>query len=401
LLSPRSYFFQNSLGFVKDDIILEPDFSWGKLMNPVLWPLRWRYLGHSRVLLAFTPVIKSLENTLRIPPQTCAALASASLLFLAGCGGAGMVSPSGGGEPIGQAANRATASQSARYVSVVGLPAGVQGFVRPGGYSGPAFMTPEVMTSSEIVYISDFLKDAIDIFKSTGGEPIGRITTGLVEPAGLWVDSKGTLYATNLGNGTVTEYAKGATSPFRTLSGTPLPEGVAASSTGDVYVSDFEDGVVNVYKHGSTTPSSSAALSAAEGIGINKAGDVLVGYNSGSGRVEEYKPGLVSGEDLGISIGMSGDVKIDKGNDLILSDQSNQVINIYKAGTTNPKRTISVSGHDPFKFCLDGSEKNIYVNDSSTATVLVYSYPAGKPKSVTFSGLTTALGVAVSPAAPY
>jgi len=295
-------------------------------------------------------------------------------------------------------------SRSAINLASIGLPAGAaRALVRPGGSGGPGFVTPAVMTSSERVYISDFIRDAIDIYEPTGGSPIGKITAGLNEPVGLWIDAKGTLYVANLGNGTVTEYAKGTTNPSRTLTGTAQPEAVAVAKTGDVYVSDFQDNVVNVYTKGSTSPSGSASLQSAEGIGIDKSGDVFAAYNESgyNGHVAEYGAGLKAGHDIGISIGMSGDLKIDKSNDLILSDQTNQVIDIYAAGANTPKSTIPIPGQDPFKFCLDRSEKNIYVDETGAGTVLVYSYPAGKPKNVSFGGLTSAFGVAVSPAASY
>ena len=284
----------------------------------------------------------------------------------------------------------------------LGLPVGQKVTNLGGGYHGPGFSTPAVMDASEKIYVSD-INGAVYIFKSTGGSPVGTITSGLSEPLGTWIDSKGTLYVTNLGNASIAVYPKGKTSPSTTLNDpTGGPISVAVGSTGTVYVSDFGSSVVYYYKKGATSPTGSVSLSYPEGIGIDSKGDVFVAYNDSSfnGHVAEFSSTLTKGKDLGITTGQSGDVRVDSKSDLVFEDQGQQAIDIFKKGDSTPSGGWSVSGHDPYKLALDAAEKNVYIADPANSEVLVYSYPKGKPGKLNISGFSSVYGVAVSPAAP-
>jgi serine/threonine-protein kinase len=101
------------------------------------------------------------------------------------------------------------------------------------------------------LYVTDFEKEAT--WKGNFNPDLGRVVklpagsdtqavlpfTGLYNPAGVAVDSAGTLYVTDTGNSRVVKLAAGATTqtvlPFTGLGG---PTGVAVDGAGNLYVTD-------------------------------------------------------------------------------------------------------------------------------------------------------------------
>ncbi len=74
-------------------------------------------------------------------------------------------------------------------------------------------------------------------------------------PGEVALDAHGTLYVVNNGNGTVTEYPAGQSTPSVTLTGLSGAKGVAIDLNGDVYVSNFGPPAAIVeYDAGQTTP---------------------------------------------------------------------------------------------------------------------------------------------------
>ena len=105
--------------------------------------------------------------------------------------------------------------------------------------------------------------------------------------------------------------------------------------------------------------------------------------------------------DQGIVEGQSGGLALDSSANLILGDQTHAAMNVYAPGATSPTRTISTPGHDPYTFALDKAEKTLYVANIDTGQVLTYDYASGTQTGTISSGLKSAWGVALSPAAPY
>lgn len=90
---------------------------------------------------------------------------------------------------------------------------------------------------------------------------VATITQGVNVPAGIAVDSQGTLYVANYANasgkGNVTIYPFGQTVPSATLTGLHVPIDVAVDINGDLYVDDrgTTPPSIVVYLAGRTTPS--------------------------------------------------------------------------------------------------------------------------------------------------
>ena len=79
------------------------------------------------------------------------------------------------------------------------------------------WLSPEARKSS-LIYVANGSQVLIFPEKGELQTPIGMITSGVDGAYGLFVDKDGNLYVANGGNGTVTVYPRGATSPSQTYS---------------------------------------------------------------------------------------------------------------------------------------------------------------------------------------
>lgn len=254
-----------------------------------------------------------------------------------------------------------------------------------------------------IVYVSDFVANSIVIF-STDGEQVGLITDGIDGPVGSCVDGAGTLYVANYENNTVTEYPKGATSPSVVLSnGIKQPISVAVGLDGTTYVGEFARNRVLEFPADSRSANVKiTSLTYPEGLAVDPSGNLYVAWNQRDliGQVDMFDRGSKVGNNLGIAAGQTGDSKIDSAGNLVLADQFNQMIDVYKSGSDSPFRQIYTIGSDPYKFAFNRKESALYVADPDTGMVLVFDYATGAQIGTIYKGLTSVLGVSVSPAAP-
>jgi hypothetical protein len=259
-----------------------------------------------------------------------------------------------------------------------------------------------------LVYVSDNAANAIEIYRQGQSDPspVGQIVDGIDAPLGDYVDAQGTLYVANSGNSTVTEYPAGSTTPSVTLS-TDIshPISVAVNSKGTVAVGEFSAGTILEFSAGQSSPSVTITLlTLPEALAFDRTRHLFAAWNvdNGSGlaghvsRCERLRAVCV---DQGIVEGESGGLALDHAGNVILGDQTNAVINIYAAGATTPSRSIATTGHDPYKFELDQRERTLYVADITGGVVVLYDYASGSQLGTISKGLTSAWGVALSPAA--
>ena len=112
-----------------------------------------------------------------------------------------------------------------------------------------------------LLYVSSVGDGSVDVYDYKTGKQYGQLT-GLQYPYGQCVDRAGNVYVTQFFGAAVTEYAHGATSPMRTISGPSYPIGCSIDpSTGNLAVSSWIDaygstqcGGVWVYPDASGTP---------------------------------------------------------------------------------------------------------------------------------------------------
>ena len=324
-------------------------------------------------------------------------IAAAVALALAGCSG----SASSGGTTVPVSPDGGAAA--------FGAPASVRVPIQRRATRRRGWISPDAVRQ-RLIYVSDNAANAILIYPQgkTNPTPIGQITDGIDGPLGTFVSKNGTLYVANSFGNDITEYPPGATSPSVTLSDSiNFPITVAVDDRGTVAVGEFGEGEILEFEKGSTSPNVTITLlTDPEGLTFDKARHLYAAWNvnlgsqlQGHASICRHLRAICS--DQGIEIGESGGMALDLSGNMILGDQTNQVIGIYPPGATTPARTISTTGRDPYKFALNKSEKTLYVADINSGVVATYDYASGAETGTITNGLTSAWGVSLSPAAPY
>ncbi len=227
--------------------------------------------------------------------------------------------------------------------------------------------------------------------KGVNGKEKGQITAGLSNPERLFVDKQGSVYATNLGNNTITAYKQGQTSPFITISsGVNTPTGLTVDAAGTIYCANVGNNTITVYPKGQTSPSLTIPYFA-EYLATD-AHDNL--YAAGTG-VEEFAPGSTQGKDLGLPE-FPGALEVDRSGNLIVV--YNSTVEYFPAGQTTPSKEISVNG-SPFALSLSANEKQLYVSTEVATPFVVESvaYPNGTEFTNKLTGNAGDWPIAVSP----
>jgi hypothetical protein len=261
------------------------------------------------------------------------------------------------------------------------------------------------------LFVSNFYASEVLIYPAgvKNPSPSGSISSGVSYPYNLAVDKAGTLYVQN-NNNMVTEYPKGATTPSRTLVegkygyGTGITVTVGRDLT--VYTADHLAGKVFEFKSGDTTPTTTLSVSEALGLALDSKNNLYADWaapsSGASGHVMKFKPGATSGKDLGITVKLEGGLAVDAHDDLLVGDQGNQVIDIFKRGAKTPFRTINTAPEYPYEFALDKANQYLYLVSGTPAAVYVYDYATGALAWTDAKGLKSsgyAEGVALRPVA--
>ncbi len=259
------------------------------------------------------------------------------------------------------------------------------------------------------IYVADYAKSAVIAYVqgASNPSPCGKITTGINDPEGIYIDNKGTLYVGNYGgfsNATITEYPKRAKTPNLTITPSAPAYDVFVGRDGILYSAQPTNETVAEYAAGTTTPLRTISMGGGPyGVATDKANNLYVSYLSnadGVSHVEKFAPGSTTGTDLGITLSFSGEVKLDTGNDVILGDRNNNdEVYIYPPGQSTPSRSFATPGGNPVYFCLDKTEATFYV--SGFNAVQAIDYQSGSPITNISTGLTSPSGVAAYPPAPY
>lgn len=310
-------------------------------------------------------------------------LATALALGLAGCGGVSTLNSA--------------------------LPASPAGAARSGASHQHGWIAPSAV-HQRLIYVSDNAANAIVIYPQgeSNPAPVGEITDGIDGPLGTAVSKNGTLYVANSFGNDVTEYPPGATSPSVTLSdGINFPISVAVDDRGTVAVGEFGQGEILEFEKGSGSPNVTITLlTDPEGLAFDKGRHLYAAWNVNLGSQLQGHASICRRlraicSDQGIEIGESGGMALDLSGNTILGDQTHQTIGIYPPGASSPSRTIATTGRDPYKFAFNHGEKTLYVADINNGVVATYDYATGVETGTISSGLTSAWGVSLSPAAPY
>jgi hypothetical protein len=279
-----------------------------------------------------------------------------------------------------------------------------EGLVRPPAHAAntrPGWISPDKSRHKKsLIYWGDYDHNSIDIFSAKGTNPPvkGQITSGLSNPERLFVDKALNVYATNLGNSTITAYKRGATTPFLTISnGVNYPTGLTVDAAGTVYCANFGSDTVTEYPKGQTSPSLTISISSPEYLAIDKSDNLYVSTGLG---VTEFAPGATTGKGLGLTIGSPGALEVDKAGNIIVIDQSANTIDVFPAGQTAPSKQIAVTAGLPFALSLNKAENVVYVTVGVSGGFVVQdlAYPNGTTLSNKLTTITDGeWPIAVSP----
>jgi hypothetical protein len=256
------------------------------------------------------------------PNALCVA---ALVTFLAACSGGSSQTPalSGSANSLGQAFARQGTS------------------LRPLTPNTSHGFMQKIGAQTQLVYMSSWGTASVVDVLTMKGRQVGQITSGLVEPQGLFVDAKGSLWVANASN--VLVYPRGSLSPSKTLTdsvGAPID--VTVCPDGTAYVADLSDNSdghasIQVYASGSTTPTGNLDYATDflnPFLTCDAAGNVFValltGDYVGDGLVVEFPHGKQKGaKSLGIVLQSPGGIKPDNAGNLLVTDLIDHTITEY------------------------------------------------------------------------
>ena len=191
--------------------------------------------------------------------------------------------------------------------------------------------------------------------------PIAMISDDLNGPAGVCLDSQGTLYVTNQPNdglGWVTEYPLGKTNPSKTITrGMNTPAYCAIDRSGNLWVTNIGGRNATEYLHGSKKPHTviTEDMVYPTGIAIDSSGNLYVSNRLSSG----------------------GDVVV------------------FPPGSEDPSRTITDGVTSPVALAIDASG-NLYVTNVTQNNIEEYAPGADQPFRTITQGVSTPAGLTVS-----
>lgn len=255
-----------------------------------------------------------------------------------------------------------------------------------------------------VLFVSDIDAEEIRLFSARRKNPKqnGSITTGIDLPVNVAVDLNGMLYVANNGNGTVTEYPFGATSPSVTLSGGPLvdPNGIAVDNNGTVYVTSGTSAgacYVLVYPKGASTPSEQInGFDLPVGLAIDRKGNLYVG-DALANVVWKVRKGSTTPKKLSLS-GLDDPVglAIDPSNNLWIANNRNNTVLGFHHGGTSPFVTITSGLTGPYSVAFQRSG-TLFVGNSLDYPGDVLGYKSGSTTPFESISVENPAGLAVYP----
>ncbi|MFZ1019161.1 MAG: hypothetical protein WAN39_14980, partial [Candidatus Cybelea sp.] len=261
---------------------------------------------------------------------------------------------------------------------------------------GSGWMSPDAGKGKGLIYWGNYDTNTITIYSAKGvnGKEEGQITTGLSNPERLFVDAKGSVYATNIGNNTITAYKPGQTTPFLTISnGVNSPTGLTVDAAGTVYCANVGNDTITVYPKGETSPSLTIPATSPEYLATDSQDNLYASEGPG---IIQYAPGSTTGTNLGLP-SYPGAVEVDKKGNLIVLYGAE--IEYFPKGTTQPSKEIPVTAGNPFALSLSGREHALYVSLEAGTPFVVQkvAYPNGTSLSNKLSTNAGLWPLAVSP----
>jgi|SRR5580698_2385654 hypothetical protein len=236
-----------------------------------------------------------------------------------------------------------------------------------------------------LLYVgATYHRTAIDIFPLTGPNQrqIGSITNGIDTPWGLSVDSNKSLYVANAGNGTVTVYPYGSTTPSTTYSIFGAALYALADSAGHVFLSGWNQhhrGHVIEFNAGRNRVIAHQRLgSETDGMAEDGQGNLYVAYRAGgkfqNSSIAEFSgPDLTNMRLLGMTIDEPQGLLVDRAGNIIVAESAADRIDVFPPEATAPTLTLTISGIGNLaELAMQNNETTLWVSSEGG---YVYSMP--------------------------
>ena len=222
-----------------------------------------------------------------------------------------------------------------------------------------------------------------------------RITDSVMNPQGLAVDSKGSLYVSNVGSTeeAITVYSPGKSKPRLTIP-TPGYYGMAVDSKGDIFAT-YVGGTVYAYKAGAKKPYESiGGFDNPVGIAVDSKDNVWVSDDFAN-KVYTIPAGTKEVKDAG-PIGLSSPLGLSFGtaDTLYIGNFGNNTVTVYAAGSKKPSATITDGITSPN---LNGVTAADYFFQANQFGAVVGYKKGQKTPFSTITGSADPLGIASSP----
>ncbi|HVR45861.1 MAG TPA: hypothetical protein VMT95_04410 [Candidatus Binatia bacterium] len=285
------------------------------------------------------------------------AAATSAVLFLAACSSSGL--------------QRGESALPTAAVPQALLDWGQTGGIRPDSVSTKDLFVGEFVSSA---------KSLIQIYQNGTFKKLGQIKQGISSPDGLWVDSHGLYVANNLAR-SITQYSYLTSMPFTYKAGMSSPIAVTTDRLGDIFEADYTGYINEYYQQANFVVKKCSVVAAPTGVATGTTGEVVfAAYYSGNvGHIVEFTDfDACKHKVLGVRLGQTGAMAVDKHDDIILTQPYNRAVDIIKP----PYNTVS--GHlgshwgFPSDVKINAANTRAWVLDSDTGDVVEVDYPSGK-----------------------
>jgi hypothetical protein len=192
------------------------------------------------------------------------------------------------------------------------------------------------------------------------------IKSGTVRPYGMWVDSVGTLYVTNIPQGAPTtgimEFHPGGIVPFKTLKdGLWYPTEVAVGKDGTVYVNErlannCTGDCVAIFAPGSSTITRTVPMNfdgyalQSDQMAFDRGGNLLVGASTFKDGYHIFKMNTTTFKVTELKVDLTGldgpGLAVDGAGNMYVSGATADVIAVFTPGSDTPIRMITPGAED-------------------------------------------------------
>lgn len=285
------------------------------------------------------------------------------------------------------------------------IAAGVAAFLSGCSFGGGASLTPSgsaapsVSTDATkpVLYVADLIGNVVRYYDPNTPNPTaeGTITAGISGPQGLAVDSKGSLYVSNVTSGKswISIYDAGKKKPRMTIPG-PGYYGLAVDSKGDIFATST-GGYIVAYKPGAKNPYLKVSgFVDLDGVAVDSKDNVWFTDVTAS-KVYELPAGTKKAKDVGLEdINGPDGIAIGSDDTLYVGCFGPYDVNVYKAGSKKRAYAITDGITGP---TLNGiTAGNIFFQSNQEHDVVGYKEGKKSPFS-TIVGNGDPLGIAAYP----